>query len=218
MDIAILWEKFINYKWQFVRRNEEYRKDYQEYIQANDTEVVSRESMEIDLSLKWGGFVINPENESLNLSNAGIGSPLPGVLNLIRSHQIREYLNDSGKVTKYWKNVILENPYKRKIIVEFDLESPDWLILLSLQNLIKSIRTNMRLKEKRIQWDKLDLYLKIYDMKNVGHSIEEIANIIFLNNLDDMKDDKEDEKESAIRKVRRYLKKANEMVQNGQIT
>ena len=60
--------------------------------------------------------------------------------------------------------------------------------------------------------------MQVNDLSKNGLTDEEITREVFLKNLDDKADDIEGAIESAVRKVRRYRKKADLFIKRGQIS
>jgi hypothetical protein len=145
-----------------------------------------------------------------------MGSGIPGNIKIIKS-PVLDYVVDEGLMS-----IIGEGSYpnliNNEIIVSIDIEGPDWLTIASIETILKSIRKFTEIKEKRNLWDNLDDYLRVYDLTKGGLSPEDIAKELFLYNIDEVSNDIEDQMESALRKVRRYLTKAKELIDSGQIS
>jgi hypothetical protein len=64
---------------------------------------------------------------------------------------------------------------KREIIIKIDPDYPDELILAGIKDYLRGYRKRIKHREKRIPWNNLDEYLKIYDLKKERKTDLEIA-------------------------------------------
>ncbi len=205
-----LWSKYVHYQWEITRRNKDYQSEYEDLKNTLDEETMHSKRMA--MAIKWG-FAVDPRNEEPYL--AEMGSGISGNIKIIKS-PVLDCIVDEGLMTIVGKGSD-PNLIDNEIIVSIDVSGPDWLTIASLESILKSIRMVTDIKEKRISWDNLDDYLQVYDLSQCGFSPEDIAKELFLYNIDDIENDIEQQKESAARKVRRYLKKAIDFIENGQI-
>jgi hypothetical protein len=201
-----LWVRWVRYKWEFTRRNKDYQNEYEDL--TNTLDEATKQSKKIGMASKWG-FAVDPHNPEPYFLDMGYG--LPGNLKIIKS-PITDYIVDEGLMTLIGKGHD-PNSITNEIIISLDINGPDWLTIASIENIIKNIRRTIEIKEKRILWENIDDYLKVYDLSEGGYPSEEIAKKVFLQS--EAWDDKSiiDALDSAIRRVRRFLKKAKELIQ-----
>lgn len=101
---------------------------------------------------------------------------------------------------------------KKKLNVSINLEAPNWLIGVILEHLLNDTRGIEGIKEKRISFDILEIYLKIFDLNKEGKSPKEIAKEVYpieyrMGQYGTM--------DSLIKKVKRNIEEANRIVELG---
>ena len=101
---------------------------------------------------------------------------------------------------------------KKKLNVSINLEAPNWLIAVILEHLLNDTREKEGIKEKRISFDMLEIYLKIFDLNKEGKSPKEIAKEVYpieyrMHQYGTM--------DSLIKKVKRNIEEANMVVELG---
>jgi hypothetical protein len=204
-----LWLKYLRYKWEFTRRNEEYRREYEDYKATDDEgEKVGKQ---IAMAEKWG-FAVDPDNKEPYLLWADLG--FPGNLKIIKS-PITEYMIDNGDISM-GGTVSLIGKLDKELVISINLEGPDWLTVSSLENLLRVYRFSWKIKEKRISWDMFEGYLRIFDLYKEGKSIGDIAKEVYPNDF--KKAENEGNMPSLIRRVKRNLMKATKAIYSGQIS
>ena len=101
---------------------------------------------------------------------------------------------------------------KKKLDVSINLEAPNWLIGLIFERLVNYTREREGIKEKRISFDKFEIYLKIFDLNKEGKSPKEIAKEIY---PIEYRRGQYGTMDSLIKKVKRNIEEANRIVESG---
>lgn len=205
------WAKYVRFRWEITRRNKDYQCEYEDFKKTIDEAIKHTKRMKI--ARKWG-FAVDPLNDDPYLVEMGSG--IPGNIKIIKSPFV-DYLIDEGLMTLIGEGSG-QNLIDNEVIISIDINGPDWLTIISIENLLKSIRQllSQNITQKRIAWDMLDIYLKVFDMNGIGKSIDYIAKEIYPNEY--KKADIEGTMPSLIRKVQRNLKTAKKIIHSGQIT
>lgn len=161
-----LWLKYLRYQWEFTRRNEKYRKEYEGIREA--PEGGEKVAKQIAMAEKWG-FAVDPGNNEPHF--LGFGHAFPGNLKIIKS-PVTDYIIDDGAVCMGGIVDLRTGKVDNELVISINLEGPDWLTIASLENLLRTYRCDSGIKEKRISWNTLDDYLEVYDLSEAGYSAE----------------------------------------------
>jgi hypothetical protein len=206
-----LWKNYQKYRWEITRRNKEYQDDYDKLQKTHDP--AAHHKIRMTMAKKWG-FALDPYAQIDNFLEDI--DAFPGNLNVIKS-PFTGYLIDEGLMH------ILGNPKEdgsmdHELVISIDLKWPDWLTIASIESLLNSIRqySPLDIKQKRISWDMLDIYLRVFDMHKDGISIDTIAKEVYPN--DYKKANIEGTMSSLIKKVQRNLERATKMIHSGHIS
>jgi hypothetical protein len=172
------WHKYLKYTWEVCRRNEDYREAYE----AFKRNLVDR----WDFIEKWGI----------------LGDPNADFPEIIKDVKIVKPIipnfSESVSFSTYKADINIRNT----INLEINTQAPVWLILSAIEDLFDKLEHNI--PENRIQWNVIDNYLKIYDLRKAGNTIEDIAEKISQNrdtNLD-----------TEIKKVKSALERVKKMI------
>jgi hypothetical protein len=74
---------------------------------------------------------------------------------------------------------------KREIIIKIDPDYPDELILAGIKDYLRGYGKRIKHREKRIPWNNLDEYLKIYDLKKERKTDLEIDRVLYPTQTED---------------------------------
>jgi len=170
---ALDYEKYVHYTQEFLKRNEDYRKDC---LNLPPEEVLQ----------KWGAYSYS----------------------LGKGHQ--------ATVFKPPVNVLQAKD--KTLTLHIALEAPIPLLVHDFIDLIRTWKRAKRIREKKLQWDKLAIYLQILDLIKEGKNADEIAKIIYTDEYKQAVEDLDKKDiESLKRKVRKNIKRAKEIVVSGTI-
>ncbi len=101
---------------------------------------------------------------------------------------------------------------KKRLNVSINLEAPNWLIGLIFEHLVNYTREREGIKEKRISFDKLNIYLKIFDLNKEGKSLKKIAKEVY---PIEYRRGQYGTMDSLLKKVKRNIEEANRIVDSG---
>lgn len=197
--------RYMWYTWQLVRRNPAYQKDHWtltegemlnkwgfcgSYLEEDQKANEDQEIAQLQDLIKRRTAILGPEHKliirlqsDLEERSKAQQDPRPSTPFILpfawhmRFLDARESIPDNifpGKAET-----------KREIIIKIDPDYPDELILAGIKDYLRGYRKRIKHREKRIPWNNLDEYLKIYDLKKERKTDLEIARVLYPTQTED---------------------------------
>jgi hypothetical protein len=176
------YKNYLRYKWALLRRNKNYQEDFK---------ILQRS----ELWQKWGCWL----NPALPAESAIKKLHFP-VRSISEEEAAPEFYRMFGDILEAEAVEEKDNTRRpKRIVLSIDMGAPYDLVMSCLENLFTStdiyqpivrndkdvpVYQRTQLPTKRIQWEKLDDMFKIFDMKNGGKKIRQIAEELLPNNKD----------------------------------
>lgn len=113
---------------------------------------------------------------------------------------------------------VLPSADKTHLDVSIDLTAPTWALIYQLEYLIEAYKRTRKIAETKIQWEKLDIYLRVLKLLKEGKDTDAIAKHIYPDEYERANQDDDDyDIESLKRTVRNHITRANEIQRTGTI-
>lgn len=200
-------DEFLKYRWEFLRRNEQYQKDWSELQKSHNDENA------IAFSVKWNiRYPMDPnlsyddlEQEILeqanevNISISSLISPIDGFpVKLILGYgflPLRE--DDAGEIPT---NFIEEICHTGTLKIEIDLFYSKAKIIKAIDRVVsdahryleEKLGDDFKQKQlsmiKRRHYDNFENYLRVYDLKKAGRTWRQIKEELNLNDIQTARD------------------------------
>jgi len=225
-------DRFLKYRWEFLRRNDEYQQDYQEIervFRENDCSLdhysIAPISVPTNICSKWDvNHPVDPsvsydeyyfealKNEAIDFLHWRLAPFSDDRVRELGSKDFARYKDlDPDEISEKLLQKFLED---KKQIIEINLRYSKAKLLEAIKQEIDTLQTLLEYegalkKEDRygskLHYDNFDYYLAVYDLKEAGRSWTQVREALRVNGI----------KAAEIHTARDYYKAAKGLVEEG---